>query len=127
MSNEFRYTIDKNYNHIIEEKGNTFISLRKIDWNDSGNFRLDLRKYYTTDEGERMAKGVSLSDEGANELVNVLTSTGYGDTKEIIDNIKDRDNFFTALSQSIGKDNIPETDMEISIEEMYDPREMFDE
>lgn len=122
---DFKYSIDELYNYIIEEKGNTFIALRKIAWGDSDNYRLDLRKYYNTEEGERMSKGVSFSDEAADELVNTLTSTGYGDTKEIIDNIKNRDNFFTALSQSIGKENIPDTDMEISIEEMYDPREMF--
>lgn len=122
---DFKYSIDESYNHIIDEKGNTFLALRKIAWGDSDNYRLDLRKYYNTEEGERMAKGVSMSDEAADELVNVLTSTGYGNTKEIIDNIKNRDEFFTCLSQSIGKDNIPETDMEVSIDEMYDPREVF--
>lgn len=124
---DFTYEIDKNYDHILEEKGNVFTAVRKIKWGNSNDFKLDIRKYYNTNDGETMSKGISLSDDGVNELVNVLTSTGYGDTKEIINNIKDRDNFFTSLSQVIGKDNIPETNMSISIDEMYDPREVFSE
>ena len=55
----FKYAIDKDFDHTIDEKGNTFIALRKIAWGDSENYKLDLRKYYTTEDGERMNKGVS--------------------------------------------------------------------
>lgn len=124
---DFSYEVDKDYNYILEEKGNMFTAVRKIKWGNSDTFKLDIRKYYDTDNGETMAKGISLSDDGANELVNVLTSTGYGDTKEIIDNIKDREDFVSSLSQSIGKD-IPNINIELDMNEieMYDPREVFD-
>ena len=80
----FQYSVDENYNYNIDEKGNTFIALRKIDWRNSGNYKLDLRKYYSTENGERMSKGVSfLTEDGPNELTRVLLYTGYGDAMEI--------------------------------------------
>lgn len=124
---DFTYEVDKNFDYILEEKGNVFTAVRKIRWGSATDFKLDIRKYYNTNDGETMSKGISLSDDAANELTNVLTATGYGNTKEIINNIKDRNDFFTSLSQAIGKENIPETDMDISIDEMYDPREVFSE
>lgn len=80
----FTYEIDPDYDHVLEEKGNTYTALRKIRWGDSDNFRLDIRRWYATEEGERMSKGCSLmSDEGADELTRILVSTGYGNDKEL--------------------------------------------
>lgn len=123
---DFSYTIHDNYDYIIEETGNTFIALRKLSWGSSENAKLDLRKYFNTDEGERVHKGISFSDEGANELVKVLCETGYGDTEDVIHAIKDREDFMTSLSKEIGKDNIPETNMEIKESDYFDPNSIFD-
>ena len=80
----FHYDIDPNYDFILEERGNTYTALRKIRWGDKEDFSLDIRKYYATEEGERMAKGCSLmSKEGADELARVLVDTGYGDEKQL--------------------------------------------
>lgn len=80
----FHYDIDPNYDFVLEERGNTYTALRKIRWGDKEDFSLDIRKYYATEEGERMAKGCSLmSKEGANELARVLVDTGYGDEKQL--------------------------------------------
>lgn len=84
----FEYTTDPNFDYTIDEKGNTFIALRKIDWNNSGNYKLDLRKYYAGEDGEKMAKGVSfLTEEGPDELTKVLLETGYGNDDELVDTI----------------------------------------
>ena len=123
---DFSYTIHDNFDYTIEETGNTFVALRKLTWGDSTNPKLDLRKYYNTEQGERVHKGVSLSDEGADELTKVLCETGYGDTEEILQGIKDRDNFMSSLVNVIGKDNIPETDMEIKDSDYFDPNSIFD-
>lgn len=80
----FHYDIDPNYDFVLEERGNTYTALRKIRWGDKEDFSLDIRKYYATEDGERMAKGCSLmSKEGADELARVLVDTGYGDEKQL--------------------------------------------
>lgn len=84
----FTYEVDPNFDYVLEEKGNTYTALRKIKWGSSDSFKIDIRKYYATDAGERMAKGCSLmSDEGVNELANVLIDNDYGDAKKIADSI----------------------------------------
>ena len=89
---DFKYEIIEGFDHTIDEKGNTFISLRKIDWGCKGNPRLDLRKYNITAEGERMSKGVSfLTEDGPNELAEVLVKEGYGDTKKILRYLAERE------------------------------------
>lgn len=123
---EFTYEIDENYDYVLNEVGNVFIALRKISWN-GREPKLDLRKYYNTKDGsERMDKGVSMSKECVDELTRVLASTGYGNTRDIIDGIKDRDDFNTALSQSLK--NEPKVLEELGIQDtdnFYDPREVF--
>lgn len=84
----FEYTTDPNFDYTIDEKGNTFIALRKIDWGNNGNYKLDLRKYYASESGETMSKGVSfLTDEGPDELTKVLVETGYGNDEELVNAI----------------------------------------
>lgn len=124
---DFSYKILEGFDYILDESNNTFTALRKIAWGNSENYRLDIRKYYNTAEGERMAKGCSFSDDAAHELVKVLVENNYGDTRDIISGIKDRDDFMYSLSKVIGKDNIPETDMEINNSDYFDPNSIFDE
>lgn len=84
----FHYEVDPNYDHILEERGNTYTALRKIRWGEKEDFSLDIRKYYATEDGERMAKGCSLmSKEGADELTRILVNTGYGNAKQLADSI----------------------------------------
>lgn len=88
MEKPFTYEVDPNYDYVLEERGNTYTALKKIRWGDNDHFSLDIRKWYATENGERMAKGCSLmTDEGANELTRVLISTGYGNDKEIASEI----------------------------------------
>lgn len=85
---DFVYSVDPNFDYTIDEKGNAFIALRKIDWGNNGNYKLDLRKYYASESGETMQKGVSfLTEEGPDELTKVLLEVGYGNDNEIADAI----------------------------------------
>lgn len=118
----FKYAIDKDFDYTIDEKGNTFIALRKIAWGDSDNYKLDLRKYYTTEEGERMNKGVSfLTDEGPNELTRVLVDNGYGNAMDIAESIRNnRPDVMELLASDLDK-----IKSDSNTGEFYDPRELL--
>lgn len=85
---------------IIDERGSQYISLRFTQWvkddkdRDESKKKLELRKWTVSPEGDRAGKGVSfLTEEGPSELAKVLVHRGYGDTKEILDELRQRDNF----------------------------------
>ena len=133
MNNEIRQTIIDNCDHVIDERNNTYISLRKVKWSENSDTKLDLRKYVTqTDGSERMMKGCSFSEEAADELVHALLEEGYGDTRQVLLDIKERDNFPISMVRALSDDDIdlvkkvfpdielPKTD-EID-EEFYDIR-----
>lgn len=114
----FKYEIAEGFDYIIEEGSNTSINVRKISWNDRP-FKLDIRKYSYKDGEENMMKGVSLKEEGANTLAEVLVSTGYGNTRNIIKALRDRDDFDESLlDKSV---EIIDDDEE----EYYDPKELL--
>lgn len=87
---EFKYEVNPEFDFVLEERANTYIALRKIKWGNSEEEKIDIRKYIATEEGERMMKGCSFSDEGANELTRVLVDQGYGNDKEIFETIIDK-------------------------------------
>lgn len=120
---EFNYEMEEGIDHILSESGNSFTALRKIRWKETSEFKYDIRKYYLTNGEERAAKGISLDEEACNTLPIALLEEGFGDTKEVLETIKDREDFDSSLSvlsdeeiKSIGKD--PST---IQKEEYYDP------
>ena len=116
---EFSYTLDKDFDYTIDEKGNSFIALRKIKWGSSDEYRLDLRKWFNTATGETMSKGVSfMTDDGPHELVKVMVEQGYGHTKDIVEALKLRDDF--------DEDELPK--VKEMKEKYYDPVEsLFDD
>lgn len=103
----FHFEVDPNYDFVLEERGNTYTALRKIRWGDKEDFSLDIRKYYATEEGERMAKGCSLmSREGADELTRILVYTGYGNDKQLAEAIcTSRDEVAARIYDHILNDN----------------------
>lgn len=131
MSGRFSYHVMDDFDHIFDEKGNSFLALRKIHWGDDiqeDKIKLDMRKWFTDADGnEKVGKGVSfLTDEGPNNLVKILLDNGYGHTVEVLDSIKDRDDFRSSLNKVLGEDD-EHYDDTIS-EDLYDPTEetMFD-
>ena len=91
MNNEkaFEYIINEDFDFVLEEGANSSVCLRKISWNGRPE-KIDIRKYTYKDGEERMLKGISLSDEGTNELVNTLVENGYGDYNRILKALNNR-------------------------------------
>ena len=114
---DFVYEIEEGFDYIIEEGQNTSINLRKISWN-GRDPKLDLRKWSYSDGEERMLKGISFSNEGANELTAVLVERGYGDTKRIIKALSTRSDFNGIADISENNVVLEDDDSE---EEYYDP------
>lgn len=70
---------------IISEKGDYFLALREVRWSSTKEFKNDLRRYRSSEEGDIALKGCSFSDEEGDELVRVLIEEGFGDNDELAD------------------------------------------
>lgn len=126
--------IDDSVNEVFDEApgSNSFLALRRLRWSETGNFKLDIRKWYTNSEGEEVAgKGVSfLTEDGPNNLINALMKHGYGDTRGIIDSISTRNDFLPNVKRVLNKMEVSSLDDietgEGSLEELYfDPKNIF--
>lgn len=107
MNNNISQKIIDSFDHVLQERNNQYISIRKVQWTEDGDIFYDIRKYRTQPDGsEMMLKGVSLGEDGVNELTHVLTKEGFGETKTIINNIKDREDFNVSLVRSLSDDNL---------------------
>lgn len=129
---DFIYKVDKDFDYIFDEKGNTFLALRKIAWGkDSKDYKLDLRKWYTSSDGsEKIGKGFSfITDEGPNELVRLLLEKGYGNTEQVVKSIKDRNDFLDALTYVvpyiIDKDSNENKTDKKKTPKYYDPKDVL--
>lgn len=133
MAREFNLEIDDSLNVVFDElPGNSFLALRKLRWNSSSPFKLDIRKWYTNSEGEEIAgKGVSfMTPEGPENLVQALLENGYCDTRKTLNGIKDRDDFAIAVKEVILENNIDLDSIDISIDQLgsvdyYDPKSIL--
>lgn len=126
---DVKYSLLDNMDYILQEGNNTFTAMRKVAWGDKGQGKIDIRKWYVNANGDEIAgKGVTLSDDGCNELVPALLKENYGDTKEIINSIKNREDFMPSLVKALNGENIPEELTLPDIEEQgYDPKDIFGE
>lgn len=114
-------------NRIIEEKGSTFIAIREIAWGcdpdeepDPDKIKIDIRKYFSTADGEKMNKGVSmLSRDGAHELAHILLEENFGDTERCISILRERPDFLEAVNNVYSEKKIHDTDG------LIDPRKLF--
>lgn len=102
--------IFKDYNITFDEKGSTWGTVRKVQWYKTGNVpdeskaKIEIRKMTQTNEGERMLKGYTFStEEGPSELVHGLIREGFGNTKEILREVRKRDDFLEA-AKTINED-----------------------
>ena len=115
------YEIVDDFDHIFDEKGNTFLAFRKISWG-GRTPKYDLRKWYTNADGEEtVGKGVGfLTEEGPDELTRVLVETGFGETNELMEILSNREDF-----------DYEKYDDKLSIldsgEDYYDPKMIFEE
>ena len=103
-TDNFSYEIDPNFDFTIDEKANKFMALRKIKWGNSEEYKLDLRNYVATEEGERMLKGCTfISEEAGHELASVLIKQGYGHIEEIAEAVVSNDELLGAVAAEISK------------------------
>ena len=117
---EFTMDILEGFDYIIEESGNSSLNLRKVSWN-GRDHKLDLRKWNYQDGQERAMKGVTLSDDGADELSAVLVEQGYGNTKRLLKSLTKREEYNDSMKHL----NDVEEELDDGSEEYYDPSELL--
>lgn len=124
MATEFKYEVDENFDHLVEEKGNQALFFRRVSWGGRDG-KLELRKWYVDGSSETPGKGITfMTEEGPSELVKVMTDNGFGNTDEILESISKREDFPMAVKKVLGKgvsDLVEEYD-NTELEEVYDPR-----
>lgn len=95
---DFSYKVG-NIDEVIDTKGNQVMLLRKIAWGDSETERLELRRWVVDMKDEKPLKGVTfLTENGPEVLTNTLIKLGYGNTKEILKTLSEREDFSDAMS-----------------------------
>ena len=116
FTGQYEYKED-GIDRIIDEHGNVAIIMREVRWKDTDDYKLDIRKYNFTDEGERYGKGLRfLTEDGPDELVRILLEEGYGKPEEIAEAISNRDDIIRAFGTLEASNNT---------EDLYDPKELI--
>ena len=102
-----RYKVFAGEDNIFDEKGSTFLAMRQLAWYTAGKeeptiekAKWDLRKWQASENGQDIPlKGFSfLTDEGPHDLTKLLVHNGYGDTRELLKELKVRDDFEEAVN-----------------------------
>lgn len=121
---KFKYTVDPELDEVVDEKGNTAIMLRRIAWGD-GTPKIEIRKWFLSETGEQASKGVTFAtDKGPGNLAKTLIRKGFGETSELIGELKEREDFDNSLARVIGKQKVKAA-KETVVEEYYDPKEVL--
>ena len=95
----FTYTVGA-IDEVIDSKGNSVIMLRNIAWGENGKEKLELRRWIVDINEEKPLKGVTfLTEDGPDNLVNVLLDKGFGKTEEVLGVLSSRDDFKDALEE----------------------------
>lgn len=130
MNNSFKYSIVENIDYTFEEKGNQFGAVRKVQWGDSDKSYLDIRKWRNAPDGtEQAAKGYTfMTEEGPSELTKVLLNLGFGNTREVIGIIKNREDFRKSLNSELGSnDEMYDESVGTLEDDFYDPKSLLEE
>ena len=135
MARELQLEIDPSIDEVIDEvPGSSFIALRKLRWSPTSSFKLDIRRWYTSNTGEEIAgKGVSfMTEQGPDNLIQALLKHGYGDTRKTLDGIRERPDFLENVKDVLDEmhsdlgglivERAPSTDIE---ELFYDPKSIL--
>ena len=123
---EFKYEVDKEFDYLIEEKGNQALFFRRVSWG-GREAKPEIRKWYVDGTSETPGKGFAfMTEEGPHELVKTMIDTGYGKTEEVLEGISNREDFPTAVKKVLGKgiDNLVEDYDSVELEDVYDPRSL---
>jgi hypothetical protein len=114
-------------NEVIEEKGNQFTALRKVQWlkegedPDKSKGKLEIRRWIVEKDGtEKANKGVVfMTEEGPHQLAQILVNSNYGKTKELMKSIIKRDDFKDSIN------NLYDDDKNDSDGDYFDMRDML--
>ncbi len=124
--NQLSYHIFKDFEIPFDEKGSTVGTVRLVQWvkegtePDESKAKIEIRKIYTSGAEEKMGKGYTFSTpEGPSELVTGLIDAGFGDTKDILKSLRQRDDFMEAAT------TINQDDDDNSDGEMFDMRDLL--
>jgi hypothetical protein len=105
-----QYHVFEDYDIPFDERGSSVGTVRKVQWvkigvePDPEKAKIEIRHITMSEEGERPMKGYSFSTpEGPSELVHGLIKVGFGDTKEILREVRKRDDFLEA-AKTINED-----------------------
>lgn len=114
---------------VIDEKGNTALMLRDMQWKHDGKegtMRLELRRFIMSAEGEERAnKGVAfLTEDGPHNLANTLLRLGYGNTQECIEHLAKREDFEESLINVIGTGKVEKVKKASPKVKYFDPKEL---
>lgn len=93
-NNDFSYSIEEFISPIKESKSNWTKSIARIKWGDNPT-TVDIRNMNIQDE--RMGKGISLSDEEANLLAELLVENDFGRIEELEKALTRRKQLYTPL------------------------------
>ena len=123
---DLSYHVFKDLEIPFDEKGSTCGTVRLVQWVKDGDepnidkAKLEIRKVYTSGAEEKLGKGYTFSTpEGPGELVEGLIEAGYGNTKEVIRKLRQREDFAEAVN-TINEDNDDGTDGD-----MFDMRDLL--
>lgn len=130
------YEKDENgIDRIIDERGNQFLAMRMVRWNDNKEFKLDIRKYVLSETGETPLKGISfLTEEGPDELTKILVEEGFGNNTDLFKTIKEKrpelesyfiKDFLDRDSKDLQSHLNTYPIIEDNMEEYYDPEELL--
>ena len=116
-------------NELVYENNNTCIMLREVSWGNRPH-KLEVRKWnIDVNNTEIPNKGLTFpSKDAADALVHSMTKVGFGQTKQIIHNIKDRSDFEDSLVQNIGMQKVIESrnsTVEVTEEDLLDPQDIM--
>ena len=124
---DINFKVHPDFDELIDERGNTAVYFRMVDWNNREAKRPEIRKWRISENGETPDKGVTfLTDDGPKNLAKAIIKKGFGETAEYIEALKDRDDFDDSLAQVIGKKKVNEAkNTEVEVEDYYDPKVVF--
>ena len=124
---DINFKVHPDFDELIDERGNTAVYFRMVDWNNREAKRPEIRKWRISENGETPDKGVTfLTDDGPKNLATAIIKKGFGETAEYIEALKDRDDFDDSLAQVIGKKKVNEAkNTEVEVEDYYDPKVVF--
>ena len=114
-------------NEVIEEKGNQYTAIRKVQWikegdePDESKGKIEVRRWIIQKDGTEQAnKGVVfMTEDGPNQLAEILVRNNYGDTKNIVKSLLKRDNFKETIQ------NLDNNDIDSDNGDYFDMRDML--